>query len=220
MAVTHRLAQRSDRKLLSPARGLVLAGVALALVTFVLATAGRTWSWTGFAGEETVWGWLELLLQPVAVVALVVQLISPPNPRRWVAMLALAGGALGVLMFGGYVLGWGWTGFDEYRLWDWLHLMVLPLIFAFLPVWLRAGAGIGPRMRVGLALVCALFVVAAVGGYGLGWGWTGCTDKTFRDWLNLLIAPFLAPLACKWFLMSHPRYAASLNAATSPSGVS
>jgi hypothetical protein len=29
--------------------------------------------------------------------------------------------------------------------------------------------------------------------------WTGFTGNTFRDWLSLMIAPFLLPAACRWF---------------------
>jgi hypothetical protein len=41
------------------------------------------------------------------------------------------------------------------------------------------------------------FAVLVVGGYRLGWTWTGFTGNTFRDWLTLMIAPLLLPVALK-----------------------
>jgi hypothetical protein len=32
-----------------------------------------------------------------------------------------------VCVLGGYVWGWTWTGFRGNTLWDWLHLLLLPL---------------------------------------------------------------------------------------------
>jgi hypothetical protein len=43
------------------------------------------------------------------------------------------------------------------------------------------------------------FVLVIAGGYGGHWYWTGFQGNTFRDWLDLLIAPFLLPAACRWF---------------------
>jgi hypothetical protein len=40
---------------------------------------------------------------------------------------------------------------------------------------------------------------AVHGGYYGRWSWTGFTGNTFRDWLSLMIAPFLLPAACRWF---------------------
>lgn len=46
------------------------------------------------------------------------------------ATLALAALAIafGVVIVGGYRLGWTWTGFsDNGTIWDWLQLLVLPV---------------------------------------------------------------------------------------------
>ena len=40
-------------------------------------------------------------------------------------------------------------------------------------------------------------MVLIIGGYDWGWTWTGFTGNTFRDWLDLMIAPFLIPAAAK-----------------------
>ena len=44
-------------------------------------------------------------------------------------MLAAAGLAVFVgVVIGGYVGNWSWTGFRGNTLWDWLHLMLVPLL--------------------------------------------------------------------------------------------
>ena len=42
--------------------------------------------------------------------------------------LALIGGTL--LLLGGYLLQWQWTGFPQKTLWDWLQLLVVPAFLA------------------------------------------------------------------------------------------
>jgi hypothetical protein len=46
--------------------------------------------------------------------------------------------------------------------------------------------------------VVAAFVVVVIGGYRLHWTWTGFEGNTFRDWLSLLIVPFLLPASLAW----------------------
>ncbi len=43
---------------------------------------------------------------------------------------------LGILFIGSYAFNWTWTGFKENgTLWDWLGLLLVPLIVAALPIW-------------------------------------------------------------------------------------
>jgi hypothetical protein len=54
--------------------------------------------------------------------------------------------AFAILLWGGYVRHWAWTGFgDNDMLWDWLELFLLPTAVATLPLWLR------PMERKGLS---------------------------------------------------------------------
>ncbi|HEV2403930.1 MAG TPA: hypothetical protein VGR88_00675 [Ktedonobacterales bacterium] len=46
-----------------------------------------------------------------------------------------------------------------------------------------------PVWMVVVVFVCATIVVLAIGGYFLGWTWTGFKGNTFWDWLSLLITP-------------------------------
>ena len=200
MSVLRVLLDPTDRRVAARGRLFLVVSLVVLLATTLLATYGRTWSWTGFKGNENVWQWLSLLLQPVALGIVLIQLLAPPDPRRFAAGLFLVFGVLAVLMVGGYALGWTWTGFGEYRLWDWLQLLVLPLVVILMPLWMRAGARVSTPVAWTLAAIVGSLVVSFVGGYVFRWDWTGCVGKTFRDWLNLLITPFAVPLLCAWFL--------------------
>ncbi len=40
------------------------------------------------------------------------------------------------LFFGSYAFNWTWTGFKDHgNLWDWLSLLLVPVIVAGLPIW-------------------------------------------------------------------------------------
>lgn len=95
---------------------------------FVLAGYLVPLHWTGFTGN-TLWNWFELLLLPTAVV------IVPLLPRLARSMRAGHKGAVALLgagwlisVVGGYTLSWSWTGYQGNTLWDWLQLLLLPLI--------------------------------------------------------------------------------------------
>jgi len=107
--------------------------------------------------------------------------------------LLTAGLGLLVLALGGYLGGWRWTGFRGNTLWDWLHLLVLPVTLAFLPLWLRTHERDHRRWAVALAVGVTTLIVLAVGGYGFGWAWTGFRGNTLWDWIELLVVPFVLP---------------------------
>lgn len=48
----------------------------------------------------------------------------------WALALALVVGAILVLAYGGYFLGWEWTGFEGNTFWDWLSLLITPVTIA------------------------------------------------------------------------------------------
>lgn len=111
-----------------------------------------------------------------------------------------------VLLVGSYGGGWSWTGFRANgTLWDWLHLLLLPLAVVTLPLWygsFRAQRRWWSRWRlwilVGLSIA---FVIVTVGGYALSWTWTGFQGNTLWDWLELLLVPAILPLVVFW--MTH-----------------
>ena len=81
--------------------------------------------------------------------------------RRWI-FVAAGLIALIVLLIGGYGAHWAWTGFsDNDTLWDWLQLLLLPIIIAGLPLWLAHGDFMERRVRV-LAIGLLVTFVALV----------------------------------------------------------
>ena len=129
------------------------------------------------------------------------------------AVLALAALALafGVVIVGGYRLGWSWTGFSDNgtiwdwlqllvlpitgfpgkTLWDWLDLLVLPFSLSLLPISLGSSWSRFCETRLALGLL-------VIAGYSLDWRWTGFQGNTFWDWLHLLLVPFLLPASVTW----------------------
>lgn len=108
-------------------------------------------------------------------------------------MIAVAAAVFVILVLGAYLAGWNWTGFRDVTLWQWLHLLVLPVTISFLPMWLRTHERHRSRWVLVLACLAAAFVVVVVGGYGFGWAWTGFAGNTLWDWIELLLLPFVLP---------------------------
>jgi hypothetical protein len=106
------------------------AAAGLGLLIFVaLVVAGYLvpMSWTGFTGN-TLWDWLSLALLPTAVATSTLW----HAPPRWTARHSglVTGGAVlaGVLVAAGYLVPWGWTGFTGNTAWDWIKLLLLPIL--------------------------------------------------------------------------------------------
>jgi hypothetical protein len=118
---------------------------------------------------------------------------------------AAVGGAaaFAVVLWGGYGLHWSWTGINgtTATLWDWLHLLLLPIAVAILPLWLSRRARLPRRHKeIGLCVLSA-FAVLVLAGYLIPWGWTGFVGNRLWDWLELLVLPLavaLSPLLLEW----------------------
>jgi hypothetical protein len=115
-----------------PTMGSVMKGVSagLGVLFVVLVIAGYTvpWAWTGFVGNS-LWDWLNLAALPLAVVLVPVFIeLRSSWKRRHVTVAAAAGAVFVVLVIAGYTIPWAWTGFTGNTLWDWLHLLLLPLL--------------------------------------------------------------------------------------------
>jgi hypothetical protein len=93
-------------------------------------------SWTGINGHTaTLWDWLHLLMLPAAFALLPLTLSRRAGlTRRHKSRETAAVVAFAVLVLLGYVIPWAWTGFSGNRLWDWLHLLLLPLLLPTLIV--------------------------------------------------------------------------------------
>lgn len=118
-------------------RGLLAVGVGFV----VLVTAGYLvpLKWTGFSGN-TLWNWLVLMVLPITVVTVQAWPASSRELRtiHRALIAALAVGWIATLV-GGYAGDWAWTGYAGNTLWDWLQLLLLPLVVptVLLPVCTR-----------------------------------------------------------------------------------
>jgi hypothetical protein len=88
----------------------------------------RRWAWTGFP-DNRLWDWLELLVLPAVLAAWPVWQQAEMRLRaHHVAGLALAAAGAVVMIVGGYRLHWTWTGFTGNTLFDWIGLLLLPVV--------------------------------------------------------------------------------------------
>jgi hypothetical protein len=114
----------------------------------------------------------------------------------------VAGGA--VIVWGGYERRWHWTGMQHHpALWDWLHIILLPLALSMAPLWLRHARSIGGTRHVILVACTAAFGTLVVLGYLVPLGWTGFPGNTLWDWLNLLVLPLTVALLPIWVEIAH-----------------
>jgi hypothetical protein len=119
------------------------------------------------------------------------------RPGKYVTS-ALAAAVL-VVLWGGYTRGWNWTGFRANgQLWDWLSLLLLPVVVGLLPLWIQHAGHICRARRVaGLAAVAA-FAGFAAAGYMIPLPWTGFRGQTLWDWFGLLLLPAVLAIAPLW----------------------
>jgi hypothetical protein len=118
--------------------------------------------------------------------------VPAPGPTVVVAVLA----ALAVVVYGGYGRHWSWIGINGHTatLWDWLHLLLLPIAAVLLSLWLRHRARVDRWVEAIAAAAVAAFVVIVVAGYVIPWDWTGFVGNTLWDWLNLAALPLAVAL--------------------------
>jgi hypothetical protein len=124
-----------------------------------------------------------------------------PAQSRWTApvrvgALALAVAVVAAVLWGGYGHRWPWTGINgrTATLWDWLHLLLLPIAFGMLPILLSEHTRVRREHRwVGASLLVA-FAAFVLAGYDIPWGWTGFSGNRLWDWLELLALPLAVAL--------------------------
>jgi uncharacterized membrane protein len=115
---------------------MLMAGSVVFLVVTAVGGYGFRWRWTGFANNDTLWDWLNLVLLPVTVACL--PLWSMTRVRRraaWRAGMGALSAILVVLVIGGYAGHWRWTGFAGNTLWDWLKLLLVPFVLPLVLGW-------------------------------------------------------------------------------------
>jgi hypothetical protein len=138
------------RPRLSGALAVAAGGLTAAFGCVVIAGYLVPWAWTGFVGN-TLWDWLNLAALPlvVALIPVVLELRTEWRRRHAVAVSVVAV-VFVVVVLAGYLAPWRWTGFVGNTVWDWLHLLLLPLLvpLAIVPV-LRAA--LDERFSAGVA---------------------------------------------------------------------
>jgi len=115
-------------------------------------------------------------------------LMENDRVRRY-ATSALLVAAL-VVLWGGYIQGWEWTGFRaNEQLWDWLHLLLLPVVIGTIPLWIEHSDYISRGRRVTYVAGLVAFTGLVVAGYLIPLNWTGFSGNTLWDWLELILLP-------------------------------
>ena len=186
------------------------AVVAVAVLVVLWGGYLRGWSWTGFHDNNQLWDWLSLLLLPVALgtIPLWIQdrdYISRPRRVAYgVVIVAWTG-----FVIAGYLIPLKWTGFQDQKLWDWFHLILLPVALtttmALTSSRVRSSKArsLRPYQKGLIVALTVGWIVTVIGGYLLHWTWTGYAGNDLWAWLNLLLAPLvfptiLLPALLKW----------------------
>ena len=171
-------------------RGLALAAAAVMTTVIIVGSYAGHWSWTGLMQNGQVWDWMQLLLLPVALGTFPLWLrFSGEMSRARRRALGAAVLLFVAFVLAGYVVPLRWTGFRGHTLWNWLTLIVLPVTVTTATVWPKTGRRLRPIYRDTAQVLGAAWVVTLIGGYGLGWGWTGYPGNTLWEWVQLLLAP-------------------------------
>jgi hypothetical protein len=109
-----------------PHRAAAVSALAV-FAALVLAGYLVPWAWTGFTGN-TLWDWLSLALLPVVIATSTLW----RGPARWTArhVVLTTGAALvfAAVVLAGYLVPWPWTGFTGNTAWDWIKLLLLPVL--------------------------------------------------------------------------------------------
>jgi hypothetical protein len=99
--------------------------------------------------------------------------------------------AAAVVLWGGYGRGWQWTGLRANdQLWDWLQILLLPVVLGTIPLWMQDRKYISRGRRVSYAVAIAAWTGFVIAGYLVPqMHWTGFSDQKLGDWLQLLLIP-------------------------------
>ncbi len=180
-----------------PSRTLWTVAVAAGLLVFAVLVIGGYafgWRWTGLSGSVTLWDWLEVLALPVAIATAPLLLHHRRGlTRRHRAALTTVAAAFVVLVLAGYLVPWRWTGFRGNTLWDWLQLVLLPLVVALTSSLWNTEWRPARRHRLAAAVALAVFAVIVLAGYLVPMTWTGFAGNTMWDWVKLLLLPVIVP---------------------------
>jgi hypothetical protein len=104
-----------------------------------------------------------------------------------------------VTLMGGYIGGWSWTGFPaNNQLWDWLNLLLLPVVIGTVPIWLLHAERMSRARRQGYGVFVVAFAGFVTAGYLVPLNWTGFRGNTLWNWFLLLVLPLTVVAAGVW----------------------
>jgi hypothetical protein len=104
-----------------------------------------------------------------------------------------------VALLGGYAGGWGWTGFPaNNQLWDWLNLLLLPVVIGTIPIWLLHAERMSRARRVTYGVFVVAFAGFVTAGYLIPLSWTGFRGNTLWNWFLLIVLPVTIVVSGVW----------------------
>jgi uncharacterized membrane protein len=188
--------QRRRARPVSGQRVRTVAGVGAIVVLGLLCVGGYLfhWRWSGLTASVTLWDWFEVLALPLAIAAapLLLRHRRSLHRRHRLTMVGVLTG-FAALVLAGYLIPLTWTGFRGNTLWDWLQLVLLPLVVGTTSsLWGRNWQPRGGHLAAAV-LVLGVFAVLVIAGYLVPMKWTGFTGNTMWDWLKLLLLPVVVP---------------------------
>ena len=126
------------------------------------------------------------------------RIIGNETARKGAAYAVAA--ALLVVLWGGYIWKWQWTGLQHKRqLWDWLTLLLLPFVLGTIPLWIQYREFIGKGRRDIYAVAVVAWTGFVIAGYLIPIKWTGFSDVKLWGWLGLLADPAAVAMAVTLF---------------------
>lgn len=109
------------------------------------------------------------------------------------------------LLWGGYGSHWQWTGFTRNgQLWDWLQLLLLPVILGTIPLWIEHREYISATRRTVYLIAIAAWIGFVVAGYLVPLNWTGFPGNTLWDWFELVLLPLALATFRFWPSLGRP----------------
>jgi hypothetical protein len=110
-----------------------------------------------------------------------------------------------VVLWGGYIQHWQWTGFPaNEQLWDWFHLLLLPVVFGTLPLWIQDAEYISRARRATYIVATVAFIGFVIVGYLAPLSWTGFSGNTLWDWFELIVLPVAVISVRAWPTAGRP----------------
>ena len=125
------------------------------------------------------------------------RIIGNETARKATAYAVAA--ALLIVLWGGYIRKWQWTGFEHNQLWDWLKLLLLPVALGVIPLWVQYKEFIGKGRRDIYAVLVVAWTAFVIAGYLIPIKWTGFSGVKLWGWLGLLADPAAVATAVTLF---------------------